>query len=153
MTIEKTVSGKNAELRLKGWMDTQNAEVLAAAVEELDPETESLVLDLSELEYTSSAGIRQLVATHLRMKGAMTLKHVSAEIMDVLHMAGLDAYRTVKTGLKSCRQSGRTRERRRTNREEAFNQPVDYPELRGRFSLFNGYCLHCQLSGKPQGGF
>ncbi len=90
MTIEKTVSGKNAELRLKGWMDTQNAEVLAAAVEELDPETESLVLDLSELEYTSSAGIRQLVATHLRMKGAMTLKHVSAEIMDVLHMAGLD---------------------------------------------------------------
>ncbi len=48
MTIEKTVSGKNAELRLKGWMDTRNAEVLAAAVEELDPETESLVLDLSE---------------------------------------------------------------------------------------------------------
>lgn len=90
MTIEKSVDGKNAELRLIGWMDTQNAELLAAAVEELDPGTESLVLDLSGLEYTSSAGIRQLVATHMRMKGALTLKHVSAEIMNVLRMAGLD---------------------------------------------------------------
>lgn len=90
MTIEKSVSGKEVELKLKGWMDTQNAQLLAAAVEELGPETESLVLDMSGLEYTSSAGIRQLVATHMRMKGALRLKHVSAEILDVLHMAGLD---------------------------------------------------------------
>lgn len=90
MTIEKSVNGKNAELKLQGWMDTQNAEVLAAALEELDSGTESLTLDCSGLEYVSSAGIRQLVATHVRMKGAMTLKYVSAEIMDVLHMTGLD---------------------------------------------------------------
>lgn len=90
MTIEKSVNGKSVELRLKGWMDTQNAELLAAEVEGLGPETESLVIDMSGLEYTSSAGVRQLVATHMRMKGAVTLQHVSAEIMDVLHMAGLD---------------------------------------------------------------
>ena len=90
MTIEKTVNGKQVEMSLKGWLDTQNAEVLAAAVGELAPDTESLTLDMSELEYISSAGIRQLVATHMQMKGALTLKNVSAEIQDVLHMSGLD---------------------------------------------------------------
>ena len=90
MTIEKKVDGDRAELSLSGWMDTENAPKLAAAVDELGPEVKSLVLDLSGLEYTSSAGIRQLVATHKRMDGALTLRHVSPAIMDVLSALGLD---------------------------------------------------------------
>lgn len=90
MTIEKTVNGNCAELSLNGWMDTENAPKLAAAVDELGPEIESLVLDLSGLEYTSSAGIRQIVATHKRMNGALTLKHVTPVVMDVLGTMGLD---------------------------------------------------------------
>ena len=90
MTIEKKIYGDSAELVLSGWMDTQNAPQLAAAVDELGPEIKSLSLDLSGLEYTSSAGMRQLVAIHKRMNGALTLKHVSPEIMDVLRMTGLD---------------------------------------------------------------
>ena len=90
MTIEKKEYGDSAELILSGWMDTQGAPQLAAAVDELGPEVKSLSLDLSGLEYTSSAGMRQLVATHKRMNGALTLKHVSPEIMDVLRMTGMD---------------------------------------------------------------
>ena len=90
MTIEKKEYGDSAELILSGWMDTQGAPQLAAAVDELGPEVKSLSLDMSGLEYTSSAGMRQLVATHKRMNGALTLKHVSPEIMDVLRMTGLD---------------------------------------------------------------
>ena len=90
MTIEKKVYGDSAELALSGWMDTEGAPQLAAAVDTLGPEVKSLSLDLSGLEYTSSAGMRQLVATHKRMNGALTLKHVSPEIMDVLRMTGLD---------------------------------------------------------------
>ena len=90
MTIEKTVNGNCAVLSLNGWMDTENAPKLAAAVDELGPEIESLVLDLSGLEYTSSAGIRQIVATHKRMNGALTLKHVTPVVMDVLGAMGLD---------------------------------------------------------------
>ena len=90
MTIEKKEYGDSAELILSGWMDTQGAPQLAAAVDELGPEVKSLSLDLSGLEYTSSAGMRQLVATHKRMNVALTLKHVSPEIMDVLRMTGLD---------------------------------------------------------------
>ena len=90
MTIEKKVNGDSVELSLNGWMDTQNAPLLAAAVDELGPGIKSLALDLSMLEYTSSAGIRQLVATHKQMNSALTLKHVSPEIMDVLRVTGLD---------------------------------------------------------------
>ena len=90
MTIEKKVNGDSAELSLNGWMDTQNAPLLAAAVDEIGPEVGRLALDLSGLEYTSSAGIRQLVATHKRMGGALTLKNVSPVIMDVLSALGLD---------------------------------------------------------------
>ena len=47
MTIEKKVNGDSAELSLNGWMDTQNAPLLAAAVDELGPGIRSLSLDLS----------------------------------------------------------------------------------------------------------
>lgn len=90
MTIEKKEYGDSAELILSGWMDTQSAPQLAAAVDELWPEVKSLSLDLSGLEYISSAGMRQLVAAHKRMNGALTLKQVSPEIMDVLRMIGFD---------------------------------------------------------------
>ena len=90
MTIEKKEYGDSAELILSGWMDTQSAPQLAAAVDELGPEVKSLSLDLSGLEYISSAGMRQLVAAHKRMNGALTLKQVSTEIMDVLRMIGFD---------------------------------------------------------------
>lgn len=90
MTIEKKTVGDCVELILNGWMDTQNAPQLAAAVDALGPEVKHLVLDMSALEYTSSAGIRQMVATHKRMNGALTLRHVLPVVMDVLSCMGLD---------------------------------------------------------------
>ena len=90
MTIEKTVNGNCAELKISGWMDTVSAPQLAAVVDELGPEIESLTFDMSGLEYTSSAGIRQIIATCKRMNGALTLRHVAPVIMDVLSAMGLD---------------------------------------------------------------
>ncbi len=91
MTIDKKAEGDNCVvLSLNGWMDTQNAPLLAAAVDEAGDGISALVLDMSALEYTSSAGIRQIVAAHKRMKGALTLRHVPPVIMEVLTAMGLD---------------------------------------------------------------
>ena len=90
MTIDKKTDGGDVTLSLIGWMDTQNAPLLAEAIGELDEETRHLVLDLKNLEYTSSAGIRQIVAAHKKMNGSLTLINVSPEIMEVLKMTGLD---------------------------------------------------------------
>ncbi|MBR2278377.1 MAG: STAS domain-containing protein, partial [Eubacterium sp.] len=55
-----------------------------------------LVIDCEELEYVSSAGLRQLVAAHTKMKGNLELNNVSAEIMYVLKTTGLDKVINIK---------------------------------------------------------
>ncbi len=90
MTIEKITHGSTAELKLSGWLDTQTAPLLEAEVNELDADVTALTLDFTELEYISSAGLRQIVAAYKKMKGALTLRHVSDEIMNVISMTGLD---------------------------------------------------------------
>ncbi len=89
MTIEKNISGGSAVLSLTGWLDSQSAPELGQAVEALGPGITSLVLDLTGLEYTASAGIRQIVSAYKQMNGALTLRNVSPEVMDVLNMTGL----------------------------------------------------------------
>ena len=89
MTIEKTVNGTEATLKIEGRMDTQSAPMLEQALKELETEVKHLVLDLSGLEYISSAGIRQIVAAHKLLNGELTLRNVSIEVQDVLTMTGI----------------------------------------------------------------
>ena len=90
MTVEKNVQGDTVELKLAGWLDTQSAPVLEAEVNALSGSAASLVLDCRNLEYISSAGLRQIVAAYKMMNGNMMLRNVSGEIMDVIRMTGLD---------------------------------------------------------------
>ena len=90
MEIVKTIEGSTATLAVKGWLDTQTAPELGAAVEGLGPEIENLVLDCAGLEYIASSGIRQIVAAHKKMGGNLTLANVSAEVAEVLRMTGTD---------------------------------------------------------------
>lgn len=97
MTIEKSIEGAQAEWKLSGWLDTQSAPELEAALNELAPETEALTLDLTEVEYVSSAGLRQLVAAHKKLRGNLTLRNVSSEIRNVIRMTGLDRRLRIET--------------------------------------------------------
>ena len=90
MTIEKNITQNKAELKLSGWLDTQSSPMLEEALSGLDPGIVSLTLDLTELEYISSAGLRQIVAAYKKMNGELTLKNVPGEIMGVIRMTGLD---------------------------------------------------------------
>lgn len=90
MTIEKTLNGNTAELKLTGWLDTKTVPELEAALGQLEENVDALVLDMAELEYISSAGLRQIVAAYKRMNGALTIRHASGEICNVLKMTGLD---------------------------------------------------------------
>ena len=90
MNITTTVDGSTTIIALEGWLDTNTSPELGAALQDLDDGCESLVLDLVNLEYISSAGLRVLVSAHKQMKGNLTIRNVSAEVMQVLHMAGFD---------------------------------------------------------------
>ena len=88
MTIKKTVEGNAAVFEIDGWLDTQTAPELGAELDTLDDTVTELTLDMSALQYVSSAGLRQIVAAHKKMNGNLTIKNVSAEIMDVFNMTG-----------------------------------------------------------------
>jgi anti-sigma B factor antagonist len=92
MTIQKTLVNNTATLKLEGWLDTQTAPMLGNALQELESSVTALVFDFSELEYISSAGLRQIVAAHKKMNGNLTLQNVPDEIMDVFRMTGFDKH-------------------------------------------------------------
>jgi anti-sigma B factor antagonist len=92
MTIEKIITNNKAELKISGWLDTQTAPQLGEVLDEIAENTTELVFDMSELEYISSAGLRQIVAAHKKMNGNLTIKNVSDEIMDVFQMTGFNKH-------------------------------------------------------------
>ena len=89
MEITKTIDRNNATFVLQGWLDTQTAPELGAALDELPEEVENLTIDCTGLEYISSAGVRQIVAAHKKM-GKLTLENVAPEIMEVFKLTGID---------------------------------------------------------------
>lgn len=90
MNITTTTEGTTTTIALDGWLDTTTAPDFAAALAALDPSCEELVIDLTSLEYISSAGLRQLITAYKQTRGHLTIKNVSAEVMQVLTMSGFD---------------------------------------------------------------
>ncbi len=90
MEITSTTNAGTTTIAIKGWLDTSTAPNLARAVEQIGPDCKELVLDFTNLEYISSAGLRVLVTAHKQMSGNLTIANASAEVMQVLHMTGFD---------------------------------------------------------------
>ncbi len=90
MTIKKKIEGKEATLFLEGWLDTQAAPEMQAELEKLEDNIESLIIDMSALEYISSSGVRQVVTAYKKMNGNLTVKNVSQGIMSIFKITGID---------------------------------------------------------------
>ena len=89
-------SEKGGVVRLAGRLDAAQAEKAKA---HLEPLRESLVLDLTDLDYISSAGLSVLLVTLKRLETAghtMKLRHVRERIVNVFRYAGLDQVFTIE---------------------------------------------------------
>lgn len=95
MEIEKTIEGEKATFAIEGWLDTQTAPELGAALDELSEDVTQLELDFAKLEYVSSAGIRQIVAAHKKMGGKLTVRNVSPAVLEVFRLTGVDKRLTI----------------------------------------------------------
>lgn len=95
MEIGKSIEGSKATFTIEGWLDTQTAPELEAAIAELDDSVSELEFDCSGLEYISSAGIRQIVAVYKKMDGNLVLRDVSPEVREVLRLTGTDKRLTI----------------------------------------------------------
>ena len=90
MTIEKTITGTAAALKIVGRLDTITAPALDKTINEDIGDTKNLVLDVKSLEYISSAGLRVLLSAQKKMQkiGSMKVMNVCPEVMEVFEMTG-----------------------------------------------------------------
>ena len=99
MTITKTMSGADLTLALEGRLDTTTAPQLEAELKEsLTPEVTGLVLDMKDLAYLSSAGLRVILAAQKQMnkQGKMAIHNVCETIMEVFEVTGFTDILTIE---------------------------------------------------------
>jgi anti-anti-sigma factor len=80
---------ESGQLQLTGRFDASQE---AKARTELDRIAESVVIDLSKLDYISSAGLGVLIHTHLRLSKEgknLTLRNMNPHISNIFQLSGL----------------------------------------------------------------
>ena len=96
MNIIVELLNATAQLKVEGRLDTITAPDLDKRINELD--AKEIVLDLENLEYISSAGLRVLLAAHkkfVRLNG-MKVTNVKPEVMEIFEMTGFADILTIE---------------------------------------------------------
>ena len=90
MKINKSFENGKLTVSIDGKLDTATTPQATQEIEaELD-NTNALVLDMKNLKYITSAGLRLLLSLHKKMaaKGNMTIKNVNETNMEIFEMTG-----------------------------------------------------------------
>jgi anti-anti-sigma factor len=98
MQINKTQIAEKLVFALEGRLDTATAPSLQEALVPAFDGAQKIELDLSKLEYVSSAGLRVLLIgqkTAQEKNASMVLVGVSDEVMEVLEMTGFTNILTI----------------------------------------------------------
>jgi anti-anti-sigma factor len=85
-------------LVVAGELDAHTAPELADALAEL-PEDADVMLDLSDLSFMDSSGLRVLISAHRSLTEAgqsLTLRHPSRSVQRLLSVSGLEGHLTVE---------------------------------------------------------
>ena len=90
MTINIINNKEETIIELAGRLDTITAPALDVSINECSEYTKKLVLDLKNLEYISSAGLRVLLSAQKKMQkiGSMKVKNVCEEVMEIFEITG-----------------------------------------------------------------
>ena len=98
MTISKDLNGKDLTIALEGRLDTMTSPDLEKELRGSLDGAESLTLDLSKLDYISSAGLRVLLSAHKMMsgKGGMKVTHVNEIVAEVFEVTGFADILTIE---------------------------------------------------------
>ena len=100
MEIKKNVNNGVLSVSVSGRIDTATAPSLENELKDSVGDCESLVLDFSEVNYISSAGLRVLLLSHKAMsrKGGLKLKNVTEPIMEILEVTGFTDILDIEKG-------------------------------------------------------
>ena len=90
MTINKIRSGNNLTVAIEGRLDTTTAPQLEAELKASLDGISDLTMDLSKLEYISSAGLRVLLSAQkiMNKQGTMKVTGANETVMEVFEVTG-----------------------------------------------------------------
>lgn len=98
MEINKTINGNVVTLEINGRLDTNTSPNLEASIAEVG-EGMDLVLNLANLEYVSSAGLRVLLLIQKRVGSTLNsfvLENVCEDVKEVLDMTGFSSILNIR---------------------------------------------------------
>lgn len=97
MKTEKKTENGLTTITVEGRLDTTTAPELERVIGDLDG-VKDLIIDMKNLEYISSAGLRVVLKAQKTMntKGAMKLINVGESIMEVFEITGFSDILTIE---------------------------------------------------------
>ena len=97
MTIKQKKENKTLTVSISGRVDTNTAPELLEFLQGAMPGVEELILDLAEVEYVSSAGLRVILYAQKTMtsQGSMKVINVNSDIMETFELTGFSDILTI----------------------------------------------------------
>lgn len=97
MKIDKIQDGTTLKMALEGRLDTTTAPELEREIGTLDG-VQDFIIDMGNLEYISSAGLRVILKAQkiMNSQGAMKLINVGDSIMEVFEITGFADILTIE---------------------------------------------------------
>ena len=98
MDIRQTFENGIFTISPEGWLDTTSSPELGETVDGIT-EAASIVLDFEHVEYMSSAGLRQVLASHKKAKSldaAFSVINVCPAVMSIFKMTNIDKKLDIK---------------------------------------------------------
>lgn len=100
MQIKSDISSKNIVISLIGRLDTITSPQLEEEINSFSLENiETVILNLKELEYISSAGLRVVLMIHKKMNklgGQLKLINVNDMILNIFDMTGMSEFLNIQ---------------------------------------------------------
>ncbi len=93
MNIVKNYNKKELTLAIEGRIDTITSQELDEEINVELANFDSLIMDFSDLEYISSAGLRVLIATQKKLKAdniPFIIRNVNDTVGEIFRMSGFD---------------------------------------------------------------
>ena len=88
LNVEKSFSGRCLRVAVSGELDSITSPGLDQELQDLD-NVDEVVLDLKDLAYTSSAGLRVIMGLKRRLEGRpLKFENIGVEVREVLDMTG-----------------------------------------------------------------
>lgn len=99
MEIIKKLNGDKLSVKLLGKLDTNTAPDLEKSLGDNLAKLKAVDLDLTELVYISSAGLRVVLMVHKALTqagGTFKILHPTDEVMEVLDMTGFSSFLNIE---------------------------------------------------------